>query len=390
VQDEWLEFLSAQGAEFNQDSDQDRHKNSVLCFNGSSVAAESGVDNWLVPLTDYAVIGVNSDGAYDFLQAQFCNDPAEIQAEPGSPALAQLNGYCNPKGRLLALFHLLGNDSGDGYRLVTPASVAEALLKRLSMSAALPVRQSGASGMFVQRLDVEIAVSSEVRVLAVGGTLAEAALQGLLADDQQLPVSGSCQVVSHEAVQIVALPNKRWLLLVDSSRAESVWLQLQAELTPAGENRWYLASIEQGEPCVVQQSTEKFIPQMLNMQSIDALTFKKRCYPGQEIVARMQYLGKLKKRMYRLLLPTSELSAEAISTHLQVGASLSAGDDADAGTLVSVARGADGGHQCLAVLKIGCDINELNIENVEFKSGELVSELPLPYTVILPDAPEKA
>ncbi|HBT58772.1 MAG TPA: folate-binding protein YgfZ, partial [Pseudomonas sp.] len=71
---------------------------------------------------------------------------------------------------------------------------------------------------------------------------------------------------------------------------------------PVSLNQWQLQRIRSGVGQVSDETREHFIPQMLNLQQLGGVSFRKGCYTGQEIVARMQYLGKLKRRMYRLLM----------------------------------------------------------------------------------------
>lgn len=380
MQDNWLDFLKLEGARLQE------HQllaggqaMSVTSFEGSGVVQEAGALNWMAALPDYVVVTVGSSDAKKFLQAQFCNDlellgelnPSEASVKSGG---VQLNGYCNPKGRLLALFQLLEIGEND-YRMVLPASVAEGLVKRLSM--------------FVLRDDVKVAIAADTRVLAVGGPDAHSAIKQLPGFASGSPDIETGEVALTQGCQVAALPGQRWLLLVDDEVAKKSWKQLAADMSPVGANKWKLSCIEQGEPAITDLTAEKFIPQMLNMQSIDALSFKKGCYPGQEIVARMQYLGKLKKNMHRLQLPTVPVAGDLVandeaSGSLSAGQQVLAGDDIDAGTLVTVALGKDGRYECLAVLKTELDLSTLRLEGLDFEAGAQIAELGLPYTVVLP------
>jgi len=84
---------------------------------------------------------------------------------------------------------------------------------------------------------------------------------------------------------LIKLPLDRWMLVVPQEQLADTWTHLAGTLQPVGRNRWTLASIDAGEPVLTAETMEQVIPQMLNMQAIDALSFKKGCYPGQEIVA---------------------------------------------------------------------------------------------------------
>src|SRR5690606_16918756 len=108
---------------------------------------------------------------------------------------------------------------------------------------------------------------------------------------------------------LVALSPGRSLLVVGADRAEAVWTRLAARAIPAGVPLWTLLAIRDGQGEVRPETREEFIPQMLNLQHTGAVSFRKGCYTGQEIVARMQYLGKLKRRMYRLAIPIADTPA---------------------------------------------------------------------------------
>jgi len=362
VQDDWLEYLSGQGAAVEG--------NSVLSFGGASVGEESATGNWAAPLTDFVVVEASGADAAEFLQAQFCNDVAKLADQPpGADQLAQLNGYCNPKGRLLSLFYLMPGVAGQGFRLVLPAPLADGFTKRLSM--------------FVLRADVQFQVLPQVHVLALGGSQATSFIDSLLGGAKPAADVPDFGVLGEGEVQAVCLPGGRWLLLADPAMLQNQWHSMVEQITPVGANRWWLASVEQGEALIVEQTTEKFVPQMVNLEAIDGLSFKKGCYPGQEIVARMQYLGKLKRRMRRLRLPAA--ADPHNNTAPQPGAALHHDEDKDAGTLVTVAVNAEGGFDALAVLKVGYEASALSVEDFAFADGQTVQELDLPYTLAAAD-----
>ncbi len=341
----WTDFLKSQGA-------------TGGTFNTLSPAAEAGVSNWLADLADRVVIDVTGADASEFLQAQFCNDVAVL--DPVSGTAGQLNGYCNPKGRLLALFHLVAFAEDDSdtprFRMILPASTADAFVKRLRM--------------FVLRAQVEFTLSDDAyRVFGMSGARVSAALEGLFPANHPTPDAGDYSTKQFPGYMAMKLPADRWMLVVDENKAMDAWNTLSAELQSVGSNRWQLESIDAGEPVLYDTNVEQIIPQMLNLQAINALSFKKGCYPGQEIVARMQYLGKLKRRMRKVM-----ISGDALP---DAGAKLAAGDDADAGIVVCAAIGADGNARALVVVKDSVDIAQLSAEGI----GGGFAALDLPYTL---------
>ncbi len=93
-------------------------------------------------------------------------------------------------------------------------------------------------------------------------------------------------------------PTPRWLLVVPAERAQAAWQAVTAVAEPIGTADWRRTEVLAGVPRIVPGTYEQFVPQMLNFESVDGVSFRKGCYPGQEIVARSQYLGKLKRRMF--------------------------------------------------------------------------------------------
>ena len=326
-----------------------------------------------VDLPSLAVVDATGADAAAFLQAQLCNDLAGAGA--GRACLA---GYCNPKGRLLAL--MLVSTLPDGaLRLIVPRELVEGLLQRLRM--------------FVLRSDVTFTPRETLRCR---GMLVPEAISGqrLAHGVPELPATppgAMLEVLGGESgaagAQICrwhdayAPEHRRRYLVVselgsaagDSGDAGEGGEGTELVGEGAGEILWRLGDISAGIPRIVQATREAFVPQMVNLQLVDGLSFRKGCYPGQEIVARMQYLGKLKRHMRRFRTRSEAGSAIAPGSVL-VGA-----DDAEAGTVVDAATGPDG-TELLAVVRIAADLAGL-------RAGDAVLEpLPLPYALSTDEA----
>jgi folate-binding protein YgfZ len=140
-----------------------------------------------------------------------------------------------------------------------------------------------------------------------------------------------------------------------------------------GNQCWDWLNIRNGIPVITSATQDQFVPQMLNMEIIGAVSFNKGCYPGQEIIARTQHLGMLKRRMY-LANIRSENSP-------QPGEELFSGDvqGQASGMIVNAAASPEGGHDVLAVIQIA----SAQAEDVHWKSlsGPTLKLLPLPYSV---------
>jgi hypothetical protein len=166
---------------------------------------------------------------------------------------------------------------------------------------------------------------------------------------------------------------ERYEIFAPSETMQTVWPQFRPSLTPSGDTSWRLLDIRNGIPTVYAATSEHFIPQMTNLQLLDGVSFKKGCYPGQEVVARMQYLGKLKRRMYRVELQTDTAPAP--------GAAIVAVDNSgdrphEAGEIVDACQKDRHTAEALAVMPIASTTQSLHLADV---GGPALELLPLPY-----------
>jgi tRNA-modifying protein YgfZ len=209
-----------------------------------------------------------------FLQGQLSNDLRQLR-----PERAQLSSYNSAKGRMLAVLHLLRDD--DGVTLELHRDVAEAVVRRLRM--------------FVLRARLTIETGTDNAALGLAGADAEARLHAL-----QLPVPTAPLDVAADASRGIRVLRRfgaqpRYSL---HGNAQAV-AALQALLDPAQPYAlWRRADIEAGVPVVYAATSDRFVPQMANLDLLGGISFDKGCYTGQEIVARLHYLGQLKRRMF--------------------------------------------------------------------------------------------
>jgi folate-binding protein YgfZ len=320
----------------------------------------------IVDLSGFAVVEVSGEEASVFLQGQFCNDLQQV-----SSTRAQITGYCTPKGRLLALPTIIGFESG--FRLLVPQSIKEAFIKRLSM--------------FVMRAKVSIRESLEMRcvglIAADDGSVG--AMQSLI---DTVPVA-PLDVSTSQLVQVIrwhddhAIKRRpRFLVIADNETVTNLWNQ-EGEIVRSGQSAWRLADISAGVPSITAGVVEAFVPQMINLQLLDGLSFTKGCYPGQEIVARMHYLGKLKRHMRLFRLPVDAASlASATDSDPDpdlapvAGSKLSCGTDLEAGVVVDAAQLGDDVVLILAVVKVSANEGTLQYKNHDLVAGDLPYDLP--------------
>jgi hypothetical protein len=227
-------------------------------------------------LSHFGLIQVEGEDTLQFLQGQFTNDIREVTGQH-----SQLSAWCSPKGRMLANFRVMRR--GSAYLLQAPLALLEPVIKRLRM--------------FVLRAKVTITdVSDEWACFGLTGDCAEALLQPHF---QNLPEAANATLLQHETLLVrMPGPTARFELIGPVSELSRIWEACETQAMPMDSNFWALQEIRAGIPTVYPETREAFVPQMANMQLIDGVSFTKGCYTGQEVVARMQYLGKLKRRMY--------------------------------------------------------------------------------------------
>jgi hypothetical protein len=152
--------------------------------------------------------------------------------------------------------------------------------------------------------------------------------------------------VEKDGAACIALDDQRFLILVPPESAPHLWDALAQNAVQAGTDAWDLSLILAGIPTVTAATQEEFVPQMANFELVGGVSFKKGCYPGQEIVARMQYRGGLKKRMARVHLDGDARPLPGQSVYS------SAFGDQSAGMVVNVAASPDGGFEALVVAQL--------------------------------------
>ena len=195
--------------------------------------------------------------------------------------------------------------------------------------------------MFVLRAKVKIAdMTGAVSLMGVGGPAVAGALQPLI---NAVPEEAHQLQAGTNATTLIALPGRRWLLAVAADSALSVRTAAADTLRPVGTAAWNWTEIRNGIPWVTAQTQDQFVPQMANLELIGGVNFKKGCYPGQEIVARTQYLGKLKRRLYLAHVEASAHAGDDLCSE-DVGGQIN-------GMIANAAPAPGGGSDVLAVVQ---------------------------------------
>jgi len=308
-------------------------------------------------LSQCGLIAITGDDAQAFLHAQFTSDVKALALNH-----SQYSGYCTPKGRLLASF-LLWRDE-QGYFMELPAELREPIQKRLSM--------------YILRSKVKVRdASGEFACFGVAGEQAAANLKQLVSEVPRAPH----EVTHHDGITVIRLPDERFTVVVARQKAEAIHKALAANARAITTRYWDWLAIRTGIAIITRATQEEFVPQMVNFDAIGAVSFNKGCYPGQEIVARMHYLGRLKQRMV-----LANIATDAVPQPGDKLYSAELGDQAS-GSIVNAAASPDGGCDVLAVIQI----SSITTGAVHWKSpdGPVLKLLPLPYTMDLPSPPGK-
>ena len=302
--------------------------------------------NGVARITTLGVIRIEGEEAARFIHGQLSNDFSLLGLNQ-----ARLSAYCNPQGRMLASF--IGfKVSPQEILLLCHSDLLEATLKRLSM--------------FVMRAKARLSnATTAYQIWGLAGA-AQCSLGEASAPDTK-PQPWDMQRVSDAGPYVITLypaagvHRQLWIAPGDHPQPSG------AELTEA---MWNWSEIQSGVATLSSVSAQAYVPQMLNYESIGGVNFKKGCYPGQEVVARSQFRGTLKRRTYIL----------HSDTPLHAGDAVFAGADTEqpVGGIVQVAKAPDGGVDALASLQISA----IGSGNLRTAAATALSVCPLPYALL--------
>ena len=342
MSERWIAALTDQGARFAD--------GRVADFGDPAGELIAAVEHTVIcDLSHDGLIQVGGADAAAYLQAQFCNDVAAM-SEDG----AQWNGWCSPKGRLLVTFLIWRN--AEGYLLQLPRALQAAIQKRMQM--------------FVLRSKVTLVdVGAQWVRFGVAGAGAAGLIEKIVG---AMPMQSMCTAVIDDGV-IVRIAPDRFEVIAKEAAALKWWQALSREATRAGAPVWEGFGVRAGILTVLPETQDAFVPQMANFELIGGVSFKKGCYPGQEIVARTQYRGILKRRMGLVHGEGAVMPMPGTSVYSPVF-----GDQA-AGVLANVSPAQGGGFDALVVAQIeALKGGTLTLGSLE---GEKLGTRLLPYVV---------
>ncbi|QJD29201.1 CAF17-like 4Fe-4S cluster assembly/insertion protein YgfZ [Methylococcus geothermalis] len=301
---EWLDFLDRAGPPAGD---------------GAEIALRGNV---MADLSRFGLIEVKGEEAGKFLGSMLTGDVRLV-----SPSQGQFTSWCDGKGRIQATFWLFMRDGA--YYLLLPEELLPGVIARLKM--------------FLLRTKASIGDASAAlaRIGLSGAGIAEALGSALPAQRGETAVIGDCTLVA-----LGDEPRPRWLAVGSPEAVIALWEKLEPAVTPAGTGAWALLDVLAGIPHVATETAGEFIPQMLDLEALGGLSYKKGCYPGQEVIARLHYRGQLKRKAYLAYADGPELPAPGTKLYRP-------GFDESVGLVVSAAKdGREHGFALLAVVVI--------------------------------------
>ena len=257
---DWIDFLKSYNASFTEDS-------NILFSESNQLNTDS-----ITAIAHLDIIKVTGKDASQFLQGQLTCNINEL-----TDSNSFFSAFCNAKGRTICTLLVL--KQADNYILILPKELAEKVISKLRM--------------YILRSDVQIQnVTDELTQVGVTTTS-----QDLLTLQPETNFA-----VSNSAAVIIKFPSNdnRYLIISPINHAKELWTQLtqNKKLSISNSNTWRYQDISAGIPWLTQNTSEQYIPQMLNIDKLGGISFNKGCYTGQEIIARTHYLGKAKRELF--------------------------------------------------------------------------------------------
>lgn len=294
MNDSWYSFLRRQGAVFEG--------RSIRGFGDGKSTYLDPKGTVFSPVDWMAIARISGPDAENFLQAQLTADVRNIGLET-----CCISGLCNPKGRLLAIFRVLRD--GDDFLLLSDSGILPSVLKRLQI--------------YVLRMKVSLAIEPTRVAIGLVGPSANHTLRALTG----VSAETTSVVTRNREMCAISLGagEKGYLVISPPNQLIESWAMIQKTAQLAGSDQWALFEMRSGVARITTTTQESFIPQSVNLDLVGGVSFSKGCYPGQEIIARVRYRGRLKHRLARARITNGSLPTPGDPIFLDTKATQRAG-----------------------------------------------------------------
>ena len=319
----WQDFLKTRGARFDQ---------GVVADFGhpADELAATRAGTVLVPLDHLALFECTGEDATSFLHNQLTSDVNHLDA-----GTAQHSSWCTHKGRMQASFILYRQ--GADYRALLSADLLDSTLKQLQR--------------YVLRAKARLRdLSYEQIAIGVSGPQAGESLRAAGLTVPEAPMT----TLDAGTGTTIRLDAQRFIVIADAAAATALYDRLAGVARPAGVPVWHWLDIEAGIVLVTADTKEEFVPQMVNFDKIGGVSFHKGCYPGQEVVARAQYLGKIKRHLYQIRTNGPMVAGGSLF--------LAGKSEQPCGLIANTAPAPDGLFAALAVIKEEATADEMHLK----------------------------
>lgn len=339
----WTELLQQQGARFDE-------AGNIAFKTGQEEVSLAKNASIVAPLTHFGLIDITGEEVTPYLHNLTSTNIKSLPA-----GRAQFSSLSGPKGRMLASFFLWRTNNG--IRLALAADLHASMLKKL--------------GMYVLRSKVKLSDSGNNRVLlGLAGTNAETALKSAALTAP----ANALDLAQHDDVAVIRLTDGRFVVDCPADKAEALWSNFRnSGLQTAGTIAWHWLDIQAGLPLVSARTSDEFVAQMINYELLGGVSFDKGCFPGQEIIARTQHLGKVKKRMFPAHLGSEETIAAGTDLYAaEFGAQ-------SCGKVVLATPAPEGGTDLLVSVQLS--VHEAGSAHLGSPEGPQIAFRALPYAV---------
>ncbi len=334
----WKQYLQTNGVQHSNDAADNQKADNV---------------DIICDLSSFSVLVIAGDDAASFMQGQFTNDVEAVNEEN-----SQLSAICNIKGRMIANFRLFKHQQN--YFISLKSDLVEQSIKHLQN--------------YILRAHVAIQdVSEQLIHIGISGDHATDLLSPFIKN-----INSEIDSITHNdnyiVICVASLHGKekpRYEIFCSVEHAIALWEKVSEQAEVVNSSSWDYLNIQAGIPFIDANTSEEFVPQMANMELINGVSFTKGCFTGQEIVARMHYLGKLKKRCYKININTDskpETGDKLFAENARAGQ--------NTGAIISVEKNPESGYDALAVIQIADTGSKLFLND---ENGPVVTVKELPY-----------